>query len=386
VGTPFGLEAKNILESSTRITRYVRIGYSSTYSSSRNIYSQKPTQFTVDYPTRGGSSKEMQSPHRGTVDLTRLRAEIHLPSLVGQYLTVKKMGSCYKTLCPFHNDKNTPSLVIYNDHMHCFGCGKHLNAVSFIMEYLNLSFGETMRWFHDKMGTLPTLPKINNTHTYTGSLRPIDNSIITYWNQLANRDYYHQRLLTDETIDFFQLGWSGTAHTIPLWEGKPGESDVLNVKYRRHGSGKPKYWGDVGRNQPRLFNRWVLDISNEIVIFLGEFDAILGYQDGLSTVSPTGGQLSWQHQWNKLFNGHTVYVVPDVGEKAAGYRIVSELGAKLCLYPEGDWTDYTDYRREHTVDDFRRAVLDIQPHKIILPAVEPYWEMSNVRQQFAYTY
>ena len=73
--------------------------------------------------------------------------------IVGQHVQLKKGGANLMGLCPFHNEKSpsftvSPSKQFY----HCFGCGKNGNAISFLMDYLGLSFVETVQDLAQKLG------------------------------------------------------------------------------------------------------------------------------------------------------------------------------------------------------------------------------------------
>lgn len=48
-------------------------------------------------------------------------------------------------LCPFHNEK-TPSCKVYSDHIHCFGCGKTLDTIGYVMETQGLSFIDSVKF------------------------------------------------------------------------------------------------------------------------------------------------------------------------------------------------------------------------------------------------
>jgi hypothetical protein len=48
-------------------------------------------------------------------------------------------------LCPFHHEK-TPSCKVYPDHIHCFGCGKSLDTIGYIMETQGLSFIDSVKF------------------------------------------------------------------------------------------------------------------------------------------------------------------------------------------------------------------------------------------------
>lgn len=59
---------------------------------------------------------------------------------------VHKLGNRYKCECVFHNE-TIPSFVINTDNTyHCFGCGRHGDSISFIMELKNLSFKESVKY------------------------------------------------------------------------------------------------------------------------------------------------------------------------------------------------------------------------------------------------
>ncbi|WP_231293789.1 CHC2 zinc finger domain-containing protein [Thermoanaerobacterium thermosaccharolyticum] len=58
------------------------------------------------------------------------------------FMPVKK-GSHYFIVCPFHADKN-PSLAIYEDVYHCFGCQAHGDVIDFVSRYFNLTPSEAL--------------------------------------------------------------------------------------------------------------------------------------------------------------------------------------------------------------------------------------------------
>lgn len=70
-----------------------------------------------------------------------LRQRIDLVEVVSAHLQLRRAGSSYKALCPFHQE-HTPSFLIQagDHHYHCFGCGAHGDAIAFLMNYLKMSF------------------------------------------------------------------------------------------------------------------------------------------------------------------------------------------------------------------------------------------------------
>ncbi len=71
---------------------------------------------------------------------------IDIVDIVWRYIPLKKAGSNYKALCPFHREK-TPSFIVspHKQLFKCFGCGIGGNAIKFVMEYEKLSFWEALK-------------------------------------------------------------------------------------------------------------------------------------------------------------------------------------------------------------------------------------------------
>ena len=66
---------------------------------------------------------------------------IDIVELIERYVQLRKGGSNYSACCPFHSEK-TPSFTVSptKQFYHCFGCGAHGNAISFLMEYQGLGY------------------------------------------------------------------------------------------------------------------------------------------------------------------------------------------------------------------------------------------------------
>lgn len=69
-----------------------------------------------------------------------IKSRYDLADYIGQYVDLRKSGSRFYGLCPFHPDKKTPSFVVYSDNntFHCFGCQVHGSIIDFVMKYHNL--------------------------------------------------------------------------------------------------------------------------------------------------------------------------------------------------------------------------------------------------------
>jgi len=86
-----------------------------------------------------------------------LLARVDIVEIVGRSVELKRAGSTWKGLCPFHGEKSpsftvTPSRQTY----HCFGCGVHGNAVGFLMEQHGMGFIDAVRDLAQQAGmTVP---------------------------------------------------------------------------------------------------------------------------------------------------------------------------------------------------------------------------------------
>ena len=76
----------------------------------------------------------------------RIKEAANIVDVVSEFVTLRKSGSNYKGLCPFHNEK-TPSFYVSpaRGTCHCFGCGKGGNPVGFIMEHEQMTYPEALR-------------------------------------------------------------------------------------------------------------------------------------------------------------------------------------------------------------------------------------------------
>jgi DNA primase len=82
-----------------------------------------------------------------------LIAKADIVEVVGARVALKKAGSNYKGLCPFHGEK-TPSFIVTPSRgtYHCFGCSVHGTAIGFLMAYDNLEFPEAVEALAEMMG------------------------------------------------------------------------------------------------------------------------------------------------------------------------------------------------------------------------------------------
>lgn len=78
--------------------------------------------------------------------IQELVARADVVEIVGRYVPLKKAGANFAGLCPFHAEKS-PSFTVSpsKQFFHCFGCGKHGNAIGFLMEHAGMGFVEAVK-------------------------------------------------------------------------------------------------------------------------------------------------------------------------------------------------------------------------------------------------
>ncbi len=85
--------------------------------------------------------------------IDELISRADIVEIVGGRVALKRAGSNYKGLCPFHGEK-TPSFTVSptKGFYHCFGCGEHGTAIGFLMNYDNLPFPEAVEALAEMLG------------------------------------------------------------------------------------------------------------------------------------------------------------------------------------------------------------------------------------------
>ena len=149
--------------------------------------------------------------------LDELRARTPMAALVGRRVKLARSGKSWKGCCPFHNEKS-PSFHVYDDGYHCFGCGAHGDAISFVMNTQGSSFVDAVEALATEVGL--DVPKASPAAEQAQRRRldltgVLDLASAYFQRLLFERPgaealaYLRGRGLTDETIRRFGLGWSG---------------------------------------------------------------------------------------------------------------------------------------------------------------------------------
>jgi DNA primase len=160
-----------------------------------------------------GASKERSLSGGATAEV---KSKLSVVDVVGESVTLKKAGTTFKGLCPFHGEK-TPSFVVTpaRETWHCFGCGRGGDIFSFVMERDSLTFPEALRVLAGKAG-VEIDERTKREDARRARLRTVlDTAIAFYHAVLTNSKagepalaYLRGRGFTDQTIETFQLGWA----------------------------------------------------------------------------------------------------------------------------------------------------------------------------------
>ncbi len=149
--------------------------------------------------------------------LDELRARTPIAAVVGRKTKLTRSGRQFKGCCPFHGEK-TPSFYVYDDHFHCFGCGAHGDAISFVMQAEGRSFLEAVEGLAGEAGL--EVPKqapadrgrAERARTLVDVLDAAQASFVRRLHGGQGREglaYLRGRGLSDSTIADHGLGWSG---------------------------------------------------------------------------------------------------------------------------------------------------------------------------------
>lgn len=325
--------------------------------------------------------------------------------VISGYIKLKKSGSSYVGLCPFHNEKSPSFSVSGTKQMyHCFGCGVGGNVITFVMEYENYTFPEAVKMLADRAGiALPVME-------YSGEdrrERDIKTKLLEI-NKIAATFYYHQlkspagqsglnylkkRQLSDKTINTFGLGYApqltGDLYRMLKEKGYDDEllkesglftyekgirekfwnrvifpimdinNKVIGFGGRVMGDGKPKY---LNSPETKLFdkskNLYGLNVArssrkNNLIICEGYMDVISMHQAGFNqAVASLGTALTPGHA--RLMKRYTDNVLITYDSDEAGVK--AALRAIPILKEAGLSTKVINMRPYKDPDEFIKAL------------------------------
>ncbi len=156
----------------------------------------------------------------------QLKASVDIVKVVGEYVRLRKAGSRWVGLCPFHNEK-TPSFGVNSTHQYykCFGCGAGGDVLKFVMEIEGVTFFEALKILAERNGIpMPKRQEYTDPNTrLRASLFEIHKIAAEAFrsnlfgpNGSAARAYLERRGLSRHLAEEFGLGLSDRSGTALL--------------------------------------------------------------------------------------------------------------------------------------------------------------------------
>ncbi len=366
----------------------------------------------------------MQKSYSSAIE--EIKSRCNIVDVISSVVPLKRAGTNYKGICPFHNEK-TPSFIVSEQKQifTCFGCGATGDVIEFTKRYHNISFQEAVEKLAQQYGI-----EITNLYDQKGP----DKEPFYAINKLAakyffdaikkpNNDgfkYMTRRKFTPETITKFGIGWAdsdwqslydylkknGVTDEQMLEISLASKSDKGKVydKFRNRvifpiintrgkvigfggrivGEGDPKYLNSTESLVfQKKYNLFGLNLSRQeiqqegyAIVVEGYMDVAALYQEGIKNVVASCGTALTEQQ-AKLLKRYTDKVILCYDADAAGVSaalrgidILRDAGLEVRVLHVDDGKDPDEFVKKHGPDAFRKlikekAVADID-YKVML--------------------
>jgi len=148
--------------------------------------------------------------------IAEIKTKLPTIDVVGETVALKRAGTVYKGLCPFHAEK-TPSFIVTPERetWHCFGCGEHGDIFTFLMRRDGLEFREALERLAEKAGVELSERTAREDRRRKRLREALEAAIAWYREVLLQahqaeraRAYLAERGFDDETLDRFTIGYA----------------------------------------------------------------------------------------------------------------------------------------------------------------------------------
>lgn len=344
-----------------------------------------------------------------------LKSQINIVDVVGRVVALKRAGSNYKGVCPFHNEK-TPSFVVSEQKQifTCFGCGATGDSIEFVKRYYNLDFNEAIEKLASEYGI--TIKK-NNFGEDREKYYDINKAAARFFykafseNSNPGYTYMKNRGLDDATLKKFGIGYADDKwDSLYQYFKKQGVDEKLLLELGLISESKGKYYdkfrnrvmfpiintsgkviGFGGRtivedtpkylNSPenKVFqkknNLYALNTTKQeigkdgrAVLVEGYMDAISLYQGGIKNVIASLGTALTENQ-AKLIKRYTRNVIlsydaDNAGQNAAmrGIEVLSKEECKVRVLHVTDGKDPDEFIKKNGREAFLALMEDALPY------------------------
>jgi DNA primase len=200
--------------------------------------------------------------------IQELLNRVDVVEVIDKAVPLKKAGANYSACCPFHNEKS-PSFTVSptKQFYHCFGCGAHGSALSFLMEYNGLSFVEAIHELAKQVGMIvpqeqrdPSQPAPPSKAVMLSLQETLQQAAAFYKAELKKSpraiEYLKGRGLSGQVAAKFQVGyapagWQNLQTVFPTYEAEALETAGLVVQ------------NEQGRRYDRFRDRIMFPIHNQ---------------------------------------------------------------------------------------------------------------------------
>ena len=337
---------------------------------------------------------------------------------ISKNVRLKRAGSTYKGLCPFHKEK-TPSFSVSPDKQlfYCFGCGKGGTVINYVMQQENLDFVEAVKLLAEKCGM--DLPE-DDRRTNENNLKKRQtiykiNSVSGrfFYDKLfepcgaAARDYIKRRQMAQSTVNRFGLGYAPEGNVLLKYLREQGFTDdeivesgvvgrsengdiydrfrnrlmfpIIDIRKNIIGFGgrvlddsKPKYLNSPETEAfNKSYNLFGLNLSKNsaedyLILVEGYMDVIQLHQHGINTAIATLGTALTPEQ-ARIIKRHKSEVIiaydsDEAGQKAThrAIELLNDEGLRVRVLTMTGSKDPDEYIKTNGVGAFRKLIVDSQ--------------------------
>lgn len=342
--------------------------------------------------------------------IDELKDRLDIVDIISEYVNLKRAGSSFKGLCPFHNEK-TPSFSVSRErgYFHCFGCHERGDAISFIMKIENLNYVDALKFLADKYGmTLEESYSSQESIDRRKRLYEINSMAAKFYmkNLLTDdfpQEYMQKRGLSKRILNRFFLGYAKNDNGLYEYLKSKGVEDsemlelglvsqfnnrivdkfqdrlifpILNNKNKVIGFGgrtltnnKIKYLNspesEIFKKRNNIYGVNVLNKTrnrNKIILVEGYMDVIGLYNKGIDYSAATLGTALTEEQARIIKRyGNEIYIAYDgdtAGIKATlrAIDIFKNMDIQLEILEFPDGMDPDEYISKYGLEEFEKLL------------------------------
>lgn len=301
-------------------------------------------------------------------------------------LSMKRQGSHYVCLCPWHNDHHN-SLVLYqntnDEHCYCFACGKGGSVLDLVMQVQNCDFQDAAKYLSDTYCIPKTTLAVSKTILAQPEVQPIctidesyvsrshsDKSVFMSWlKRVMRNDQAVQKTFDDYQLGatrgggviFWQRDAQGRVRSGKIMQFGPDGHRINNPDWIHSKLQKARVLDGNWKLTQCLFGEHLLPLRPEAEVRLVESEKTAVF---MSCLQPeyiwvaTGGSEQLNANVVHALKGRTVNILPDSGK-------LKEWRNKLSAMPESKLMHYTFSEQQ---EKYRKNsdIVDVQLGEVAL--------------------